>query len=386
MRGLALLTAGLLCAGVTGCSSPPQIPPSPPRPTDPGAVAWTADLGAEVWAAPATDADTVYVGDAGGGLHALRASDGTARWTLTTGGALRGTPTLADGTLYLACDDGLLYAVRAADGHREWSVDIHNTPILERDPYDTWSSSVTVDGDRLYVGSADQNLYALAREDGEVIWTASTTGVVRTAPAVGDGLVAVGSDDSNIYVVDADSGEIVWNQTTGGPVTSSPVIRDGVLFVGSRGASLVAHDLRTGDERWSLSFGMSWVQSTPVPDGDTLFIGSSDLGAARAVDVGTGDVRWEHTLGGWPWTTPAVGTDTVYLGAIFLDYMDTPDATFVALDKATGEPRWTFLTGDALDWAPDGYHTSGVAGSPALVGDRLVVFGGLDGTVYALGA
>ena len=54
-----------------------------------------------------------------------------------------------------------------------------------------------------------------------------------SSPAVANGVVYVGSDDNNTYALDATTGAKLWNYTTGGWVPSSPAVANGIVYVQS---------------------------------------------------------------------------------------------------------------------------------------------------------
>jgi outer membrane protein assembly factor BamB len=56
-------------------------------------------------------------------------------------------------------------------------------------------------------------------------------------------VVYVGSNDNNIYALNARTGAKLWSYATGGPVGSSPVA-DGVVYVGSRDGNVYAFGLK----------------------------------------------------------------------------------------------------------------------------------------------
>ena len=106
------------------------------------------------------------------------------------------------------------------------------------------SPAVSSDGKVVYVGSGDNNLYAVDAVNGSKIWSFLTGNLVQSSPAVSsDGkVVYVGSDDTNLYAVDAVNGSKIWSFQTGGDVESSPAVSsDGkVVYVGSDYTNLYA--------------------------------------------------------------------------------------------------------------------------------------------------
>jgi outer membrane protein assembly factor BamB len=157
-----------------------------------------------------------------------------------------------------------------------------------------------------------------------------------------------------------------------------------MVYVGTRGSNLDAFGTADGELLWADSWGGSWVESTPDVVGDTAYIGSSDLHELRAVRVADGKLRWATKLSGWPWSSPAVAHGVVYQGSLDRPGIDDDVNSFHAVDAATGKVLWSIRTGASLRYAPEGDATSGVVSSPA-VGRGVVVFGALDGKVYAVG-
>jgi outer membrane protein assembly factor BamB len=98
----------------------------------------------------------------------------------------------------------------------------------------------------VYVGSNDQNVYALNAATGAELWSYTTGYDVVSSPAVANGVVYVGSVDDNLYALNASSGDLQWSYTTGNSVYSSPAVANGVVYVGSADGNLYAFDLAGG--------------------------------------------------------------------------------------------------------------------------------------------
>ena len=87
------------------------------------------------------------------------------------------------------------------------------------------SPAIGADG-TIYVGSADDNLYAL-NPDGSQKWAFATGGAVVSSPAIGaDGTIYVGSAHDNLYAItdNGASASLKWKFTTGAAVKSSPTV------------------------------------------------------------------------------------------------------------------------------------------------------------------
>jgi len=100
----------------------------------------------------------------------------------------------ASGTAVIGCPNAKAVTPVAADpGTQQWAFDTGDG---------VYSSPTVVDG-TVFVGSDDENLYAVDAETGTQQWTFETGDWVRSSPTVVDETVFVGSDDGNLYAVDA---------------------------------------------------------------------------------------------------------------------------------------------------------------------------------------
>ena len=214
-------------------------------------------------------------------------------------------------------------------------------------------------------------------------WRFETGGRVEWSPAVVDGTVYVGSNDNNVYALDAATGTKQWAFETGDWIRSSPAVVDGTVYVGSKDGNVYALDAASGEKQWQFETDHRWGSSLAVVDG-TVYVGSSHdmenvaqhivfAQKLHALDVETGKERWafESNEGGMHGSenlfdpSPAVVNGTVYFGSV--------DGNVYALNTKTGSERWSFETGDR------------VRSSPAVVNGTVYV-GSYDHNVYALDA
>jgi outer membrane protein assembly factor BamB/formylglycine-generating enzyme required for sulfatase activity len=103
------------------------------------------------------------------------------------------------------------------------------------------TSSFAIDDQRVYFGHRDENVYALNRETGDVMWKTNTGGVNRSSPALGSAdLLFIGSYNGNLYAMDKADGSIRWSVPVGGAIHSSPVLDGGMVVVGSDAGTVTA--------------------------------------------------------------------------------------------------------------------------------------------------
>jgi outer membrane protein assembly factor BamB len=66
---------------------------------------------------------------------------------------------------------------------------------------------------------------------------------------VANGVVYVGSADDNLYAYNAATGAPLWSATAGGPhYSSSPAVANGMVYVGSFDHNLYAYALNAGND------------------------------------------------------------------------------------------------------------------------------------------
>jgi outer membrane protein assembly factor BamB len=218
-----------------------------------GTLRWQYNTPGEVDTIPALspDGSVVYavsneIDDSDGGLYAVNVSsnpaiDGTLKWRfpiVAEYGEVNSSPTVnpADGTIYVGSDDQNVYAINP-DGTQKWRFnpgtgrDIESTPAVAIDPVD---GNYTV-----YIGSDDSYVYAINASTGGLKWRFDTGDQVISSPIVDlDGTIYVGSDDGKLYAINP-NGLPKWNFPTGDQIRSSPALgQDGYIHIGSNDGKL----------------------------------------------------------------------------------------------------------------------------------------------------
>ncbi len=374
-----VLAAGLLYA----C----QRRPAPEAASSPGITPvpgerlplWTFTTSGEIWSSPAVVDGTAYVGSDDHYLYAVDIASRQLKWKFKTDDIVRSRPAVSGKTVYVTSDDGYLYAVNAKTGRQIWRFDM-GRPIVERKPipegWDYMQSSPAVADGLVFAGTTNPNFYAVDARTGKKKWSIEVGLYVRSSPAVVNGVVYFGDWLGTFYALDAKTGEPEWTFNTYGAVIPSPTVVDGVVYVGSKYPCLYAIDAGTGEQKWCFKYpaNLPWVESSAAVANGTVYVGSSDWFKVNAVDAATGELRWDFTTKGDPWSSPAVADGVVYIGAT--------GGLLYALDAATGAEKWTVRTEAALKTV-DIRFEGGVVSSPTVV-DGIVYFGGLDGKLYAV--
>ncbi|MBX3174489.1 MAG: PQQ-binding-like beta-propeller repeat protein [Gemmatimonadaceae bacterium] len=374
---------------------------------------------------PAVDGSMVFVGSTDGSLYALGQADGVLRWKFDTGGPIHSSPAVHRGLVFFGSLDGFIYAVDARTGKEAWKFatrgerrftapGIHGAiPRTERmpDPFDVFTSSPAVASGVVYIGSGDQNVYALDAATGAVKWTFSTGDVVHASPAVAGGLVIVGSWDRNLYGIDAATGRERWRYTTGNDTTiynqigiaSSAAVANGLVFVGGRDGRFHTVDASTGAPRWTHDNHGGWTIASPAVHQGVVYFPTSDGTRFKALDAATGAVRFDVQSLAVSFSSPAIAGGVAYYGSSdgWLNAVGIADGRLRGRFQTDGSranaAQYTDSTGrmQAARMYPDrtldgmmvGMRTmmtlGSVLSSPVVAGG-VVFFGSTDGNVYAL--
>ena len=285
---------------------------------------------------------------------------GTLQWTFATGAFVYSPPVIgADGTIYVGSVDDNFYAINGADGSKKWKFTTGN--VVSR------AAAIGSNG-TIYVGSGDNNVYAIDLADGIQKWKFTTGGHVYSSPAIGsDGTIYVGSDDFKVYAINPSDGSQKWAFPTGSYVETSPAIgSDGTIYVGTLGNDVFALNPTDGSQKWEFATGGSVSSSPVIGSNGTIYVGSNDNNV-YAINPADGSQKWKFNTGNQVGSSPAIGADgTIYVGSYDWNL-------FAITDNGTSASlKWEFATGDY------------VGSSPAIGADGTIYVGSDDDYLYAI--
>lgn len=339
------------------------------------------------------------------------------------GSASYSNPVVTRDMIIFGSDEGGVHGFYK-DGTRRWTFN----PILRQ-----VFSAPAWDGQNLvFFGAANQSVYAVSADAGQLAWTFRTRDRVKGDPTFWQGLVIIGSYDKHLYGLDARTGKPRWvfpqqrtrpaapgQPAAGAPEQhvidtgefsySRPLVAGGVAYVGNLDGHLYAVDASSGVMRWRFRTGRGTEQagigitSSPALSGHVLFFGSSDRHLYALAEDGV-EVKWVYQTGDAVLASPRVADGAVYVGSV--------DGYLYALDEGSGALRWKlqgsgpFVSSPAVHGrhlvqcggAGDGsirlverdtgrvvwsYRTERkIESDPVVVGDAFYVTGG-DGRLYA---
>ena len=321
-------------------------------------VLWTFKAKDSIESAPAVANGVVYIGALDECFYALDLATGHQRWQYRAGkgSGFKASPAVQDGVVYVGDVDGLMHAIDAAKGTKRWTFETGGEI----------SSGANFHGDRVLFGSGDETLYCLTK-GGKPSWTFKVPGgPVMASPAVVGGMTFVAGCDSALHLIDLDKGKELASVELAGQVGATAAVVGDHVYVGTMVHQVQAIDWKKKTVDWTFEpkkGGQPFAASVAATE--TLVVAASRDRRVYALDRATGNPKWSVLTGGRVESSPVIVGSRVYVGS--------NDKSLYVLDLATGKEIQKLELDDE------------VTGSPAAVAGRILI-GTRGGTLYCLGA
>ncbi len=317
-------------------------------------VDWRAKVGEgssrhkRIVATPVIKDNRVYVVDASQTISVYDTESGSRIWRHELKSGSKRDVTAVGNGLAIAGDKlivtsgyGFVSAHSLTDGTELWR---HQTDA-------PLSSSPVILGERAFITSTNNELYAIDLANGAVIWTdqaiAETARILSSpSPAVNQDLLVAPFSSGELIAYIPANGRRLWQDTltTQGRFTplsaindiaGRPSIEDGVVYAASYSGVVTAIDARSGQRIWSILFGS---RQGPVAAGPYLFVVGVD-GQVACLNKIDGKVVWVRDLPAYKnqtqkqnrivWSGPLIVSDRVIV--------TSSEGELVALSAKTGE-------------------------------------------------
>jgi len=331
-------------------------------------VLWRFQSDSAVFQPPVYSEGLLFFTSRKGGVFALDKS-GNEVWSkhIQYGNRRDGSPRMErfdapiavhKGVVFVGSLNGNLYAFDAKTGEEKWTYFI-DAPILG-----TANFHVTEDGkDVLYILNQEAgNLYALDFHTSEKLWMSEFVERCDGSPSIGNGRVVYGSCANALHVFSAEDGSLLTeieldpdSQVAGGVA----IVGDSA-FSGAHSGRLFHADLSSGKIVWINESSEDEIFSTPAVT-DTLVIFGSLDGYFYALDRNTGEEKWSFETDGITVSPVVAGSKVIACS----------DGVIYILNVETGEQIWSYELSDEIS-------------SPGIV-DNMILVGADDGTVTAFG-
>jgi outer membrane protein assembly factor BamB len=246
-----------------------------------GVTTWSIDL-KSAWV-PAISGGVLYAATTNE-LIALQAVSGEPLWRVSLDGELMIAPALQGTSIVLLLKPDQLRALRLSDGTESWK-HVISAP----------SDSPTMAGDAAGVVVASGNRVSrFASSDGRLVWERELGGVLNW-PAISGDRIFVGSTDNYLYALDTNTGRLLWRYGAGGDVVGATA-DDRLVYFASLDNLLRALRRGNGNQVWKRDLATRTIAPPSTLGGIVLVSGNNP--ALAAFNAATGEPADKFELAG----------------------------------------------------------------------------------------
>jgi len=180
------------------------------------------DLGGALWAQPSTDGKFIYVASVDHHLYAIDPETYEFAWpSIDLGGAAPGTPLVGpDGNVYIGSFASEVVKVDPAMGADSLLISTQGW---------VWGGPVT-DGQNIYFGDIDGNLFAIGTENGDQIWSKKPDDSAVGSPLVMNETIVFATESGTVFALNQD-GSPAWQIDVGGQIYTTPVTSSDLILI-----------------------------------------------------------------------------------------------------------------------------------------------------------
>jgi outer membrane protein assembly factor BamB len=248
-----------------------------------------------------------------------------AVWKSSTGNAIEANPGAGNGVVYVGSTDNNVYAVNIATGQRAWSYQAGSV-----------YAAPEVAGDVVCLATSAGHFYALHAASGTRAWDMDTSvpAIYKRTWAVDGGSVILTSDTAAPQAYDAATGTKGVSFSTKEPYLMALTAVGGILYALDAFGILYAFHTAAGTEIWRKQL----LSSDDPPgtgltiDGGSIYVGTV-AGTLYKIDAANGQVLWTYH--------PGSGMESAVAVASGMAYLKDNNGTLHAVNTATGKQVWT---------------------------------------------
>ncbi len=289
-------------------------------------------IGAPISVTPLVDGSRLFVGARNGRLYEIDLTDGRKRVEQPTGSlaGIAAPPVAVAGNVVLSLGEGELRAYAMNGLNERWRCPVGQALV----------GPPVVDGGDIFVATSGGDVVRVNASSGTKSNVARVSTSVRSGPIVWNDLVAVGKSDGSVVAIDRASGAVRFQtKARAQPVIGMAASRLGVLFADD-GGSLVALDT-AGEERWWFAAGEPAAAPPIAFDGLVVFAAGK---TAYVIDERDGTVRMRAEVDSWIGAAPALAGGRLYIG--------DRQGRLTVFDVTTGDLLFQHVLGGELRASP----------------------------------
>ena len=269
--------------------------------------------------------------------------------------------------IFMPLENGEIIALEGTTGRSVWQRALREDHKLRTQGIAVWGETLLIGSENLSdLPTRDRALLAWRASDGTDLWNWPTVGDSLSVPLVHDDGGVLRFVGTAVYALDLPSRQLRWSVPG---LTWSPeaaAVFDQTLVVPSRGPQAAAYSVLDGERLWVFTADdkeTEWLNYRPVVTADTAYL-SGWRHKLYAVDRLSGERRWTFRAERGITCAPLVAGDKLLVGV--KDFRESEGQRksgygLYALDLASGEIVWKTRT-DKHIYVP-----------PAVAGDTILL-------------
>lgn len=268
-----------------------------------GLVSMYPKINARRWALPvkngvmsplAVDRDSVFFGGGDGFLYSVNVDTGKVNWRYELRNPIVSQPTVSGGRVFVTTTDDTVYAFDAGTGKWLWHYRRRTSPSATI----LGASSPIIDNNEVITGLSDGFVVGLSVNDGQLKWerklhqgTKFTD--VDAKPVLDNSVLYIPSYDGALYALGRQNADVLWRFDAGGSRTV--VVEDARLFLPSSDGRVYALQKSNGKELWR--FDLDGGTPTQLVVTDRYVIVGSSFQYLYVLDKNTGKGLYRYNVG-----------------------------------------------------------------------------------------
>jgi outer membrane protein assembly factor BamB len=181
----------------------------------------------------------------------------------------------------------------------------------------------------------DHHVYAINAQNGNLIWDEDLGAAVLDTPTETEDLIIVGTFSNQLVALDKARGAVVWSFDTEAWVWGNPLVLDGTAYFGDIDGNVYFVSVESGRESKNPVDLESAITSSPVASEELIYFAteSGTLFARTPSDFGPG---WKEDLGGGLFVKPIIQDERIFFSVNSEEYQ------LLALETDTDDTIWEF--------------------------------------------
>ncbi len=249
-------------------------------------------------------------------------------------------PVFFENNLCYLTNGGFIECLDTEINKKKFKIDIKNENIPK---YEVIRGGLSYFDEQLIFVDGYGQIISINTISGDITWRRSIDFPILSSPLIYRGNIYFVSADNRIFSVDFDSGEIMWTfqtlvESKKSIFTASPVAFENIIIVPFSNGELIAFKYDNGQPIWSditskisviSNFDIKDITANPVVSSNNIFSLSTN-GKFLSINIMNGKRNWISDISGK--NTPLITGGQVYLLS--------NESKLICLDKKTGEIYW----------------------------------------------